>query len=843
MKRSNLPAIAGYIPRPRIDALVQKGLDYALVLVMAGPGYGKTLSVAHTLRQADIRLAYVRVSNIRTSANEFWQDLIAAAKAELPLYAKKLEELGFPQTVSNFEQFIKITGEAARAGRRLVFVVDNYERIQDNSITRFLNELIDADVPSFTMFILCNTMLPFAQVLPAAGQFRITDEHLAFTVEEAALMFEQYGVDAPMDVVQRAVAVTDGWPLGLRLVCESSPDNPERISSRLPIQMIADLFQQHYFAKYPKDIQTQLVLFSLLPQFSMEMIQQKMDTPVEELAYLLMQHPFVSFNHENGLFVFQTMYHDFLRQRQNLLSMEAKNTCNVFAGEWFLAHDMTQEAMDCFWQAGDYDRFMHAVYAMPKVRKTVELTNPVLQRLEYIPRSYADQNPGVDYARAFMYFNAADTQRARELFLQVEQQLLQMQDGEQKRLMLGDIYAALGDIASFRGEDTGLAWIKKAYELVPNGTRIHCPDVLVLGDNSAFYLPNGEAGQLERMVAYFFEYAKYADAVKNGSGDGYEFLFAGEAAYYREDMKKATQMFNSAIMKAKWAGQHDILLNALWNLGRIEVYYGNHKKALQRLEEIEAYVEDNKLIGLHELRDSFVFWFYWRLGDIAKVPRWFADTMSAPQISPTSMIKKHVIGAYYLYSIGEMEKSYALVLQLQQMLNNQGRWPERFSVHIIKALHHMHEDEPARCEAAFAKAYEMVYANDLKYCLSGFGKEMMNLLKYLRKQPMDAYDTPWLDAVYLGSSSMAKRLQVMQTAYKGRRTAGQSSIMLTKRENEVLRFLAQGLTQQEIGQVMGISKNGVKKHISNIYFKLGATNRADAIHIATVNKLVDVINN
>jgi DNA-binding CsgD family transcriptional regulator len=45
-----------------------------------------------------------------------------------------------------------------------------------------------------------------------------------------------------------------------------------------------------------------------------------------------------------------------------------------------------------------------------------------------------------------------------------------------------------------------------------------------------------------------------------------------------------------------------------------------------------------------------------------------------------------------------------------------------------------------------------------------------------------------------------------------------------------------------MAKLMGISVNTVKKHVSNIYQKLGAVNRADAIHVASIGGLVDVIN-
>ena len=51
---------------------------------------------------------------------------------------------------------------------------------------------------------------------------------------------------------------------------------------------------------------------------------------------------------------------------------------------------------------------------------------------------------------------------------------------------------------------------------------------------------------------------------------------------------------------------------------------------------------------------------------------------------------------------------------------------------------------------------------------------------------------------------------------------------LSRREEEILRLLASGLTDREIGQTLTISTRTVETHVSNILRKLDARNRAQA---------------
>lgn len=61
---------------------------------------------------------------------------------------------------------------------------------------------------------------------------------------------------------------------------------------------------------------------------------------------------------------------------------------------------------------------------------------------------------------------------------------------------------------------------------------------------------------------------------------------------------------------------------------------------------------------------------------------------------------------------------------------------------------------------------------------------------------------------------------------------------LTDRELEVLVLMADGLTLQHMGQKLSISLSTVKYHSANIFQKLGAQNRSEALITAVKNNLI-----
>jgi DNA-binding NarL/FixJ family response regulator len=70
------------------------------------------------------------------------------------------------------------------------------------------------------------------------------------------------------------------------------------------------------------------------------------------------------------------------------------------------------------------------------------------------------------------------------------------------------------------------------------------------------------------------------------------------------------------------------------------------------------------------------------------------------------------------------------------------------------------------------------------------------------------------------------------------RAATDVDVPLTKRESEVLKQLAFGLTNKEIAQSLGISYETVKEHVQHILRKIGVTDRTQAAVWAVRRNLV-----
>lgn len=98
-----------------------------------------------------------------------------------------------------------------------------------------------------------------------------------------------------------------------------------------------------------------------------------------------------------------------------------------------------------------------------------------------------------------------------------------------------------------------------------------------------------------------------------------------------------------------------------------------------------------------------------------------------------------------------------------------------------------------------------------------------------------------IEAVAAGQSLLppaiaAKLVQVISQG--GPATKTEPAEQLTERELEILRLMASGSANKEIAATLYISENTVKTHISNLFQKLGARDRTEAVTKALSRGLI-----
>ena len=109
---------------------------------------------------------------------------------------------------------------------------------------------------------------------------------------------------------------------------------------------------------------------------------------------------------------------------------------------------------------------------------------------------------------------------------------------------------------------------------------------------------------------------------------------------------------------------------------------------------------------------------------------------------------------------------------------------------------------------------------------------------YLLKGSPAAEIAQAIRQVHAGESYLSPRIaaKLVSGVTQPRRRSG----LLSAREHGVLRLVAAGQSNRQIAQTLSISERTVKFHVTAIFNKLGADNRAQAVAIAAERGLLEI---
>jgi DNA-binding NarL/FixJ family response regulator len=97
-----------------------------------------------------------------------------------------------------------------------------------------------------------------------------------------------------------------------------------------------------------------------------------------------------------------------------------------------------------------------------------------------------------------------------------------------------------------------------------------------------------------------------------------------------------------------------------------------------------------------------------------------------------------------------------------------------------------------------------------------------------------------IETVTAGRSILPPHIatKLMHVISQGGPTKVEPTEALTERELEILRHIAHGAANKEIAALLCISENTVKTHVSNLFHKLGASDRTEAVTRALTKGII-----
>lgn len=107
---------------------------------------------------------------------------------------------------------------------------------------------------------------------------------------------------------------------------------------------------------------------------------------------------------------------------------------------------------------------------------------------------------------------------------------------------------------------------------------------------------------------------------------------------------------------------------------------------------------------------------------------------------------------------------------------------------------------------------------------------------YILKQNTGEEIVQAIREVYEGGSPMSRPVarKVIESFHQGTHHPLPS---LTEREKEIMELISMGMVHKEIALNLGVTRETIKKHMKNIFQKLGAQNKIEAINTFKKSKL------
>lgn len=839
-------------PLERILNLFRKGMEESYFTVVAGPGYGKTQVASYFAESADCRLIWVSLNTLDRIPSTFWQRFVRSVSVDFPDLALKLEKMKFPTNFSEFSVFYKYFSQEIYSGKQALIIIDNYNLVNESEVARFFDLLVRAEIENLCIVVMSNNN----KNLPRQNRnYMITAQDLTFTLDETQALFKMYDVVMAPRILQQMHDHAGGWPLALYLMVKHYRENPLIYDDfrEVDLSAIYQLFEESFYKKYENSIKRSMIKLAMLNGFSIDLLPfiTETETDAAQIRDFVLEFTFVSYDSVRKMYTFQPLYREFLLSKKALLAETEVNTLLETAGDWFHKNDYWQEAVTCFRRCGNFDKMEEALSVWPFDLATGNQIRFYLEQLELLSEQILNDHPFMKFIKAYIYVLLSELVKAQKLYFELEEYLLQNKN-EKNNQLLGEVYLSLAQISILQTNTKFVSYYKKAGKLIEK-SMYRSRKIPYVGNNSLIYLyakkskktgilkTSGKAGELKKIEGAFMKAAPQRYHLLNTGGSGVEFLFAAEAAYHTGDFARASQMAYKTIYFSSEFEQHDIYCNAHIILLRLGIVHGDYNEAKSHVDAIEQYVNSKNDIWLYGLLDCIKAWFSIITGTLTHNAALISEGDFSNLISPPINSGRDLfIHAYYLFYSKQYLRLSTYLDFFKRFASKKGMWLGVLNSYIMQAICYYHMNQEKKALELFRTAYEMTYENNIIMPFIELGANIRGLLDYVKKTNDGLFDMDWINNIYQKASSYAKRVTSMgkESAKTDKENVNAKKFSLSKREEEILNCLAQGLTREEIANFYSISISTVKKHITNVYNKLGAVNRADAIYIATSNKLL-----
>ncbi|HEX6480910.1 MAG TPA: LuxR C-terminal-related transcriptional regulator [Ktedonobacteraceae bacterium] len=887
------PVRARLLPRGVLIERLNQSSALPLVLLSAGAGFGKTTLLAAWASQYTQPVAWLTLDPLDNDPQRFWSAVVTALRTRFPTLGEEVfARLQEPQPPQLIPLLTSLVNDLVACGQEVVLIVDDYHLIEEPSIHASLSFLLD-HAPSCLHLLLSSRIDPPLALSRwrARGQMaEIRDRDLRVSEQEGSLFLQQVmRVHLDAEDEHRLVQRTEGWLVGLQLAALSlsRQDDPSAWVSafRGTQRLIQDYLQDEILARQKPAIRRFLLRVCILPRMNAELCQAvtgKADSQ-QMLEALERNNLFVvALDEQRQWYRLHDLFREALLARLRVTQPELLPRLNEQAAHWYIQQGLLPDAIEVALSAGAFECAAELIERSINPGSLRNAYHTLCRWLGQLPKEILQARPELSfqYGQALMF---TSPRRAPAAWARIEPPLQWAEQGFEAAGQwerLGETLELHATLAFFQGDlASAFALTQQASPLLSQHSMLYAASLGLVG------LEHVLAGHLEAAWQRFLESQRIALSRADLPVRAATTLLLGEVCRARGELQEASrsyhqilaheekdpEIFQQQLMTETGDRELFFVSWAYHNLAQLAYEWNDLEAAQQYLSQAQARGEDpeqeihiltsgglirtrllhrrGETVQAHNLLDRWERQarFPWVLrtihaaqarlqlevGNLPGVERWsrskddfFGFSMrERDRVLPSVFQEEEALLVVRLLLAQEKaEEALQELAPWKEQAQTQGRVQTLLEILILEALAHFAARSLPPARSTLLQALRLAQPENYQRLFLDEGRPMQALLKSTLKEIQE----PEL-ALYV--RRLLEAFEREQGPAASSPVSDSSALLepLTSQEQRVLDLLAEGASNQQIATQLVIELSTVKKHMTNLLAKLGATNRTQAV--------------
>lgn len=740
--------------------------------------------------------------------------------------------------------------------------------------------------------------LPLARLRVRGQLDELRAADLRFSEAEAAdFLSRVMGLDLSADRIAALGSRTEGWIAGLQMAAislQSSDDADGFITSFTGSnRFVLDYLVEEVLEQQAPEIQAFLLQTSILNRLSGPLCDAvRLESEYTEdassidgwqiLEQLDRANLFVvPLDEERRWYRYHHLFADLLRRKLRQLHSERLSVLHSRASEWYDANGHINDAIEHALRANAPERAADLLAEAADLLWQKGAHGQLRRWLNALPSEMISDRPRIGLFHAWYLFASGNQDSAESVLQAVESALdgaVDQPARQSQQRVRGRVATVRAFMASFRGEVPAMILhARQALEALPEDDLTwRSSAAIVLGDAHGFAgdMPASYEARLAAVRAceaandtYFILIANLKLAITlrsqgrlqetidvcrqqlqfaqdrglgRSSAAGWCLAIWAEVLAQRNELDRALEMIRQAVDLTERG--LDLAMIGWSRLCQVRVLFSAERfveveKIIQTTAE-QAREADVPPWILSEM-ESWQIRLWLTQGNLDYVRTWASERglipvdLDQPLSTDFFLLREHHTLARILVAQGKLGEALALLERLLDSAETSGRISSAIEIAIQQALAHQIAGAIDQALTALAQALALAEPGGMIRIFVDEGAPMARLLRTAVAHDIAAKHASQLLAAF--PDAPPKQYQSLRTATPI--PDPQSALVepLSDRELEVLRLIADGLTNRQIGERLYLSLNTIKVHTRNIYGKLGVHSRTQAV--ATANEM------